>query len=393
MTRHLQNLPKVFRKPVVLHDMVHYRFDRVPDEKFRNWIRMNRMTINGDSGRVPAYPYLIQVEPTNRCNLKCLSCPCGRGELEREPHDMSFGDFRRLVDDMGRYLLLMVLWSWGEPFMNRDLPKMIRYATENGIQTVSSTNCHFLNDEDFVADVMTAGLSSLIVAVDSTSIHSYAEYRREGNAANVVRGVENLVRIKRKSGAKTRINLRMVAMRQNEHEIDQVRSFARDLGADIFSVKTANPSSGTIYLDSQIIPNNPRLRRYLYHRDSYERVLSKRPCRRIWTMTNVHSNGDVVPCCRDHTSSVKLGNFLEEPLSRIWMSDAYSELRRNIYRNKLSIDMCRHCDESFKLSPGGWIPVINDISNSGNGTVGRFINNHVLKPRVRMLVNQVVKRI
>ena len=260
--------------------------------------------------------------------------PTTRGELERPDRYMSFNEFKQLIDDIGRYLLLAVLWSWGEPFMNRQLPQIIKYATDNGIQTVTSTNCHFLEDDDFVAEVMNSGLSSLIVAVDSTSVHSYSEYRREGNVHSIVKGVKNLVRIKRKTGAKTRINLRMVAMRQNELEIKQTFSFARELGADIFSVKTANPSSGATCLDSQIVPNNPKLRRYAYHPGTFDRVCSTRPCRRIWTITNVHSNGDVVPCCRDFTGDMQLGNIFKEPLSKIWMSDRYSELRKNILTMK-----------------------------------------------------------
>ncbi len=38
------------------------------------------------------------------------------------------------------------------------------------------------------------------------------------------------------------INLRMVVMKQNETEISQLREASRQMGVDIFSVKTVNPS-------------------------------------------------------------------------------------------------------------------------------------------------------
>lgn len=389
----MRNLPKLFRSPVVLHDMVPYAFGSVSPEKRRNWVLMNRAMLDTEHFSVPAYPYLMQIEPTNRCNLACPMCPCGTGELGREPRDMALGEFQSLLDDMGRYLLLLVLWSWGEPFMNRALPQMIRCASEQGIRTVTSTNCHFLKDEDFVAEIMTAGLSTLIVAVDSVDLQNYAAYRKRGNVDRVAAGVQRLVELKRKTGAATRINLRMVVMRQNEHEIDRVREFARSLGADLFSVKTANPSYGNNYHDAEMVPQNPALRRYAYRPGTFERMLSDRACRRVWTMSNVHSDGSVVPCCRDYDGSMTLGNILDQPFSEIWMSDAYRELRKAVYYGKATLEKCKSCDESFAFSRTGWFSEMTEFHASGTEPFLTGLRNRFYTPKLRTIVNQIHKRI
>jgi len=389
----LEKFPKLFRRPEILHDMVPYRFDAVPPVKLENWIRMNRMRLDTRTFTVPGFPYLLQLEPTNRCNLACPACPCGRNELDRPPQDMAFEQFRCLIDDMEPYLLFLLLWEWGEPFMNPELPQMIRYAADRGIQAVTSTNCHFLGDEDYVAEILRSGLSTLIVAVDSVSARTYDQYRQGGKVGRVVAGVEKLIALKRKLGSPTRINLRMVVMRQNELEIDSTRDFARSLGVDFFTVKSANPSCGSTYLDPQLVPEDPQLRRYAYQAGTFQRLASDHPCRRVWTMANIQSNGNVVPCCRDYDAKMKLGNFLERPFTEIWNGEAYRRLRQQVSQGKDRIAKCRDCDESFKLSAGGWFPELTEFGSDGRPERRYSVRNRLFQPRMRVLLNQLCRRI
>ena len=45
----------------------------------------------------------------------------------------------KIVDEIEDYLLFLVMWEWGEPFLNPELPDMLRYASDKGIKTVTST--------------------------------------------------------------------------------------------------------------------------------------------------------------------------------------------------------------------------------------------------------------
>ncbi len=389
-------LPKIFRAPEVLHDMLTYRFPGVSRAKWENYLRMNRMRLDTETCIVPAMPYKLQVEPSSRCNLKCPLCPCGRGDLNRPSCDLPLADFRNLIDDLEDSLLFLIMWGWGEPFMNPDLPAMLRYVSERGIQTVTSTNCHFLEDQDFVAEILRSGLTWLIVAVDSTSVKNYEHYRMDGSADRVLSGVEQLVALKRKLNSPTRINLRMVVMRQNEKDIDRNREYARALGVDLFTVKTANPGYAGEYQDDRMLPENPRLQRYVYSPGSFERVRCERVCRRPWTMGTIHSNGDAVACCRDYASQHKIGNIGEQPLSELWNGEASRNLRRMVLREKNQVDMCYHCDDSFQFSrKGGWWPEVTELPVNG-GLSERFrleLRNRLLKPKLRELISQIRQRI
>jgi organic radical activating enzyme len=104
------------------------------------------MGVSWTTGRPVVWgrPFMMMVEPTNFCNLKCPLCPSGNGEMTRERGNMGIDDFKRLIDDAGDYLVLLMLWNQGEPFINRDLLEMIRYARSKRIPTMTSTNGHYV---------------------------------------------------------------------------------------------------------------------------------------------------------------------------------------------------------------------------------------------------------
>ncbi len=380
-----------FRHSLILHhDTVPYRFDHVSEKKYRNYIEMKKPPVDTSGFTANGYPYMLQVEPTNRCNLACPFCPTGRGELGREIRDMSFEEYKPLVDDMADYLLLLVLYDWGEPLLNQDFPKMVRYANQRGIRTMTSTNGHVLNNEDFMAEILKAGLDTLIVAVDSLDQKTYEIFRRNGNIQKVLEGIRKTVDLKRRLRAKTRIHMRTVVTRYNEAEIPAIRDMACTLGVDIFSVKSVNPSSGGLLDDDEkIVSAEPRYRRYKYKKDTMERVRIHRHCHYVWTLANINADGTVAACCYDYDGRMSIGNIHQAPFREIWNSEAARRLRRKIWTDKDSIARCRDCDINFALSQGGWFPDYIDFSWNPIIRAAFRIKRSVIAPAARRLLHLV----
>jgi radical SAM protein with 4Fe4S-binding SPASM domain len=349
------------RQIKLVHDGIQYTWDKVSAEKYQNFVLITNEDLNTRDYTASGFPFMLQVEPTSLCNLECTLCPTGRRELNRPYRHMRLNEFRSIIDDMERYLLFLVLWDWGEPLMNPELPSMIRCASERGIKTVTSTNAHFLNDESYIEELLNSGLTTLIVAVDSVSSDNYEIYRKSGDLDCVLGGLSRAVSIKKRIGSKTLINVRMVIMKQNEHEIAAIECMARDAGADVFTVKSLNPSCGIVAKDEELLPTNPQYRRYEYIPGTFERVRTEAICRRVWTMSNIFSNGDVVPCCYDFDSEMKVGNAFEKPFTQLWNSSAYSDLRKRIYNDMHSISKCNHCGVNFKLAEYGWFVKASDL--------------------------------
>jgi radical SAM protein with 4Fe4S-binding SPASM domain len=98
------------------------------------------------------------------------------------------------------------------------------------------------------------------------------------------------------------------------------------------------------------------------------------PCLRPLLMANIFSNGDVVPCCYDFDSSMKIGNVNERPFTEIWNGDAMRQMRRRILTEREALPRCKACGINFKLSTSGWFPEVLDLTEEklGNYLPGAF---------------------
>jgi radical SAM protein with 4Fe4S-binding SPASM domain len=374
----------------ISHDSVRYRINHISDKKYQNWVEMNKPPRDTSEFFANGYPYMLQIEPTNRCNLACPFCPSGRRELGREGRDMSFEEYKPLVDGLADYLLLLALYDWGEPLLNQDFPKMVQYANERGIRTMTSTNGHTLNNEAFVTDVLKAGLDTLIVAVDSLDQNTYEMFRKNGDIQKVLEGIRKTVALKRQLKAETRVNMRVVVTRYNEGEILKMRDKARSLGVDIFSVKSVNPNSGgLIEDDSRIVPAKLNYRRYKYKKGTMDRVRADRYCHYVWTLANIAADGTVVACCYDYDGQMTLGNIHNETFSEIWNGPAAREVRKKIWADKNAIPRCRDCDVNFELSRGGWFPEYIDFTSGPVDRIRQKVKRSFLAPAARKLIRWI----
>lgn len=346
--------PKLTEPILFEHDTIKYRWESVSDRKYRNyWLRLQPGVINTLDQKAFGQPILLQIEPTNMCNLQCPLCPVAQQTLQREPRHMRLEEFKKIVDDVQDHVLFLILWDWGEPLMNPDLPEMIRYAAERDIRTVTSTNAHFLNDDRRVEEILSSGLSTLIVAIDSTHAEVYQKYRRKGSLEKALSGLHKVIEIKRRIGSQTTINFRMVVMRQNEHEVDKIERLARKIGTDVFTVKTINPACGEVGLDSEFVPKDPRYQRLEYRPGTWERVPVDRDCERPSIMANIFSDGSVVPCCYDFDATMKVGNVFQEPFGKIWNGPAFVEMRKKIFSDRENLLHCTQCLINYRHTPQG----------------------------------------
>lgn len=345
----LARYPKLAEPITYEHDTIKYTWESISDRKYRNyWLRMRPGAINPFDHKAYGQPVVIQIEPTNMCNLQCPLCPVAQKTLRRESRHMRFEQFKKIVDDVQDHVLLFILWGWGEPLINPEFPRMIRYAADRDIRTVTSTNAHFLNNDKQVEEILSSGLSTLIVAIDSIHADIYQKYRKKGSLEKALSGLHKVIEIKKRIGSSTTINFRMVVMRQNEHEVARIESMARRIGADVFSIKTVNPACGEVGLDSEFVPENPRYQRLEYRPGTWERVHVDRDCERPWIMANIHSDGSVVPCCYDFDATMKAGNAFEQLFAKIWNGPAFVEMRKKILTDRNNILHCTQCLINYK---------------------------------------------
>jgi radical SAM protein with 4Fe4S-binding SPASM domain len=267
--------------------------------------------------------------------------------------------FKKIIDQSRKSVFLISLWGWGEPFLNPHIYDMISYAKAGGIRLICSTNGHFLLQTGHIDRLLDSGLDVLIVAVDGATQDTYSLYRRPGELSRVLDGVRELARRKRMRKLRSpRINIRMVVMRQNEHEIPSMIELAKSCGADMLSLKTMNPLSNDPYsldrspqsdADDPFIPHNPKHQRFTYNgRDRTRIRLKKNPCKRLWNNPKIHAEGSIHMCTCDVAGRFPLGNMHRESLGEIWTAGPFRRQRARFRKDWESVQPCCTCTYAYK---------------------------------------------
>lgn len=126
-------------------------------------------------------PVSISFEPTTSCNLRCPECPSGLRQFSRPTGMLKKDFFTETIDDLHKHLLYLIFYFQGEPYLNTDFLDMVKYASEKGIYTATSTNAHYLTDEA-ARKTIESGLDRLIISIDGTTQEVYQQYRVGGQS-------------------------------------------------------------------------------------------------------------------------------------------------------------------------------------------------------------------
>lgn len=328
-------------------------YDRI---LFRNPQAGPRQAINFLLGRVEArlqvrrpwsYPLGLQLEPTTQCQLDCPFCARVKATAGMSEGHMDWGNYERLMREIGPYLTALAFWQWGEPLLHPRLVDMVELAKRYGIITFISTNAQTDPSAIDLRGLMKSGLDLLIISMDGASQPVYEQFRAGGSLERLKTFLAAAVRCRAElPGPGPLLNVRVVATRDNEQEVGAVRDFAAGAGADLFSVKSVS-----LYYDENAdhpaLPEQLELRSFQYQgaaqQASYRQLANY--CRKPWAWPTLRYDGTLLFCECDHQMIAPLGNvFAAGSFREVWRSTAAQELRSH-YRGDGTVDFefCRRC--------------------------------------------------
>ncbi len=294
-------------------------------------------------------PFSVSIEPTTSCNLRCPECPSGLRQFSRNTGMLTMDLYQKIVNEIGNKLMYMILYFQGEPYLNPSFFDIVKDAKSRRIYTATSTNAHFLNDENSRKTVE-SGLDRIIVSLDGIGQETYAAYRVGGRYQRVLDGVENLVKWKRKLKSKTpHIILQFIVFRTNEHQIDEVKALSKKLGVDELQLKTAQVYE---YKNGNpLIPTIDKYSRYRQKKDGTWEIKNdfRNKCYRMSVSCVITWDGLVVPCCFDKDAIHQMGSLKTHSFEEVWKSEPYKAFRTKVITNRKSVDICTNCTEGMKL--------------------------------------------
>jgi radical SAM protein with 4Fe4S-binding SPASM domain len=342
---------------ILIQGRLSFNFDGIPliAERLSLQKKMNLMRVGMDglfqSNYAHGLPPIIQVEPTNICNLKCPICPTGSNSLKRSKGFMSLGTFQRILDDLGDVLIAVYLFCFGEPFMNKDLPKMIEMCASRNILTLASTNGNYLQTLDEALRVVDAGLTTLIIAIDGSTQEIYQRYRQGGDIEKVKRCTSLIEEAKASRGSRfPYAAIRCVVTSENQEDLPNLERLARDLGVDMFTYKSLGCLTGSDKFKAYE-PSEQSMRRFEYSGSSgNSRRLTQ--CPFPFRQPIVFWDGTVVGCEYDHDLDMAFGKIGERNFIDIWNSPNALKLRHSIRKEHNQPGFCCNCPYQNRAKEG-----------------------------------------
>lgn len=257
--------------------------------------------------------------------------------------------FKKLIIEKKKDLIYLNFYFQGEPFINKNLPKMIEMASKAHIYTSTSTNAQWI-DHEFAQSIVKSGLNRLIISIDGTTQEVYEKYRRGGQLELVLDATRLIQSAKQElKSSSPKIIYQFLVFKHNEHQIDDIKALGKKMGVDKIEIKTAQ-----IY-DYQNKTNNiPSIDRYSRYRKTskgeYE-IKSKLPhkCWRMWHSVVITQDLYAVPCCFDKDADFTIGNLKSQSIDNIEDGSSFKSFRKKIQTNRSKIEMCKNCSEGLKL--------------------------------------------
>jgi radical SAM protein with 4Fe4S-binding SPASM domain len=281
---------------------------------------------------VPAFPPMVMIDTTTRCNLACRHCPSSI--LSEDPNwraDMDVELYKKIIDEIADENLKTIVrpFDGGEPLLREDIEELIKYAKQKGISYVSLNTNGILLNEKRALSILDSGLDHLEISIDAFSEETYKALKRANAYAKVTKNVETLLKLKDRIRPEFKVSVSFVKQSENIHECEAFCAYWKN--------KVNNVVIREYHSHGGLVGNQGTLK------SSQKQY--RRPCPYLWNRIIVQHNGKVRFCENDWKAEHALGNVKKQSLKQIWQSEGFRRLRASHIEGSFDHPFCKKCSD------------------------------------------------
>jgi len=134
-------------------------------------------------------PFIVSYSITTKCNLKCKHC-YSESVDQAAPDELTTDEAFRLMDDLARWGIHLLVIDGGEPLCREDTLDIVRYASSKGIRTTIGSNGTLI-DEAMARKMLDAGVKAIAISVDGVDAQTHDSFRGvNGTFEQTLKGIE-----------------------------------------------------------------------------------------------------------------------------------------------------------------------------------------------------------
>lgn len=300
-------------------------------------------------------PLVVDMEPTNFCNLKCQHCQVTHWQKPKNCLTMDhFKSWAKPFKTASR----IKLQGMGEPFLNKELPAIIKQLEKDHVYIEVVSNGTVMTHE--IHEVMTQTRNfNITISFDAADKETF-ESIRIGSDFDEIKA--NLTKIIQAKPRHSKVSACMVGFEEHKEQIKPTLELLAGLGVDEFYLQLVVINYGQDSLDETTVEHRLKTKNKseALKADLYETARQKglkmeiandlfdeqNPCPWPWLGTYIDTEGFVIPCCRVANAEISnFGNLNQQDFRTIWYSKEYQHLREQIKNNEIP-KFCRSCYKS-----------------------------------------------
>jgi len=327
----------------------------------------------------------IYLEITNRCNLRCSTCPRSFFHDTKQTKDMSFEGVRSILEQVPRGLRV-VLHGLGEPLLHPQIAEIVALVKSYQHFVLFNTNSIGLNRMMAIA-LIEAGLDELRISVQASDLQTYRKTQSLERVSVALRNIAVLIMERQRCGKDNpKLSFWMMALRGHINLLPDLVLLAAKIGVpEVYLQRLVFFGQGSAVKDESIYRKSDQdtmealqkadrtavklnIRLWgagnekplpISSKNTADKIvtLSNRPwsaCYRPFKVAYIMANGNLLPCCiapfsaGPDSNKFILGNIFQEAFDDIWNGRLYAEFRQ-AFQADLPWECCRHCGLEWSL--------------------------------------------
>jgi len=287
-------------------------------------------------------PWVIFVDPSDRCNFRCRFCPTGDTDLMlrngRSLKTMDFDLFIKIIDDICEFdkpIKVLRLYKDGEPLLNRNFAKMVAYAKESGCceKVDTTTNASLLNPKRNL-EIIDAGLDRINISIEGVNEQQYLDFSGVNiHFKRLVNNIKHFYDHKKNCEMIVKINGDLISEKDKE-------DFYKIFGNITDGIFIEHTMSCWHDFDMKGIKQNEEFG--IYGQPIKEVMV----CPYVFYSMSINSNGSVSACFLDWDRKLRIGNVNNNSVKNIWNSIyLYNYRLMFLQKKRKEHPICGNCSQ------------------------------------------------
>lgn len=294
-------------------------------------------------------PFIINVDPADTCNFQCKFCPTGDRELMqktsgRNHGSMDFELYKKIIDDIYEFdkpIKLLRLYKEGEPFINRRMAEMIRYAKDRGCaeRIDTTTNAILLNHKTNM-QVIEAGIDRINISIEGVNSQQYQEFSKiKIDFDRLVENISHLYENRKQCEIRIKINGDVLSG-EDKSQFYEIFSNIAD-GVYVEHIMACWPE----FELKGVVAN----KEYGVYGQKIKEVMV---CPYPFYSFSINSDGSASVCFLDWSRKLIIGDAKTQKVKDIWNGEELKEYQRMFLKNeRKSHSVCGNCGQMSHGQP------------------------------------------